>query len=229
MQGQFDRHLKRYRTKKYPYDGGYKGISKKQYASLLKSSKENTSRYRVMVGKECFNCGRRGSRNVKKESNYYVCQAEDCGEKTRVMDKDFIDIISPCVTFNNHAGSTRSYDYVHDHVATGAVADFVPVKTEITSSAHNGECEDICLHDGSIMRIQKLTQEYDSTNASQAIVDIEKNKQEGKILTGLFYLEPTASDFHEINNTNDTPLNKLNQDALCPGKRALTGINDSFR
>jgi 2-oxoglutarate ferredoxin oxidoreductase subunit beta len=71
--------------------------------------------------------------------------------------------------------------------------------------------------------------EYDSTNASQAIVDIEKNKQEGKILTGLFYLEPTASDFHEINDTNDTPLNKLSQDTLCPGNRVLSGINDSFR
>lgn len=141
----------------------------------------------------------------------------------------FIDIISPCVTFNNHAGSTRSYDYVHDHVTTAAVADFVPVKTEITSNGDDGMCEDVCLHDGSIMRIQKLNKSYDSTNASQAIVDIDRNKKEGKILTGLFYLEPTASDFHEINNTNDTPLNKLNQDALCPGNRVLAGINDSFR
>jgi 2-oxoglutarate ferredoxin oxidoreductase subunit beta len=141
----------------------------------------------------------------------------------------FIDIISPCVTFNNHAGSTRSYDYVHDHITTGAVADFVSVKTEITSSANSGECEDVCLHDGSIMRIQKLDDNYNSTNASQAIMDIEQNKQDGKILTGLFYLEPTASDFHEINDTNDMPLNQLDQDALCPGSRVLTGINESFR
>ena len=141
----------------------------------------------------------------------------------------FIDIISPCVTFNNHAGSTRSYDYVHDHVTTAAVADFVPVKTEITSNGESGECEDVCLHDGSIMRIQKLTQDYDSTNSSQAIIDIEQNKKEGKILTGLFYLEPTASDFHEINDTNNTPLNQLDQDVLCPGSRVLAGINDSFR
>ena len=141
----------------------------------------------------------------------------------------FIDIISPCVTFNNHAGSTRSYDYVHDHMVTGAVADFVPVKTEITSSCDSGECEDVCLHDGSIMRIQKVNEDYDSTNASQAILDIESNKKEGKILTGLFYLEPTASDFHEVNDTNSTPLNQLEQDVLCPGSRVLSGINDSFR
>lgn len=141
----------------------------------------------------------------------------------------FIDIISPCVTFNNHSTSTRSYDYVQDHVTTGAVADFVPVKKEITSSAGSGEYEDICLHDGSIMRIQKLAQDYDSTDANQAIVDIEQNKKAGKILTGLLYLDPTASDFHEINSTNNTPLNQLTQEELCPGSRILSGINDSFR
>jgi len=141
----------------------------------------------------------------------------------------FIDIISPCVTFNNHAGSTRSYDYVHDHISTGAIADFVPEKTEITSNFDGNECEDICLHDGSIMRIQKTDEDYDNTNASKAIMDIEQHKQEGKILTGLFYLDPTASDFHEINDTNDMPLNQLDKDILCPGSRVLTGINESFR
>lgn len=141
----------------------------------------------------------------------------------------FIDIISPCVTFNNHAGSTRSYDYVHDHITTGAVTDFVPIKKEITSSTDNNSSEDVCLHDGSIMRIEKVNPDYNSHDASQAIMDIEKNKKEGKILTGLFYLDPTASDFHEINNTNDTPLNQLTQEDLCPGNRVLAGINDSFR
>jgi 2-oxoglutarate ferredoxin oxidoreductase subunit beta len=141
----------------------------------------------------------------------------------------FIDIISPCVTFNNHAGSTRSYDYVHDHITTGAVADFVPVRTEITSNVDSGECEDVCLHDGSIMRIQNVDENYNSANAHQAIMDIERNKQDGKILTGLFYLDPMASDYHEINDTNDMPLNKLEQDVLCPGSRVLAGINDSFR
>lgn len=141
----------------------------------------------------------------------------------------FIDVISPCVTFNNHQGSTRSYDYVHDHISTAAITDFVAIKTEITSNCDSGDYEDVCLHDGSIMRIQKLNDDYDSHNASKAIIDIEQHKAKGEILTGLFYLEPTASDFHEINNTSDTPLSKLEQDVLCPGKRVLTGINDSFR
>jgi len=141
----------------------------------------------------------------------------------------FIDIVSPCVTFNNHNGSTRSYDYVHDHITTGAVADFVPVKTEITSNAQEGDCEDVCLHDGSIMRIKKLNEDYNSHNASKAIMAIEQHKSQGEILTGLFYLEPTASDFHDINDTCDTALNKLEQEVLCPGNRVLSGINESFR
>ncbi len=141
----------------------------------------------------------------------------------------FLDIISPCVTFNNHQGSTRSYDYVHDHITTGAITDFVPVKTEVTSNNDDSMREDICLHDGSIMRVQKLDKDYDTKNRSKAIMDIEAHKRKGEILTGLFYLKPTARNFHELNNTTDTPLNQLNQAALCPGSRVLSGINDSFR
>jgi len=141
----------------------------------------------------------------------------------------FIDIISPCVTFNNHPSSTRSYDYVHDHITTASVTDFIPIKTEITTDCDNGECEDICLHDGSIMRIKKLENDYDTRNASKAIIDIEEHKSRGEILTGLLYFKPTASHFHEINDTSDTPLNKLTPEELCPGSRILSGINDSFR
>lgn len=141
----------------------------------------------------------------------------------------FLDIVSPCVTFNNHASSTRSYDYVHEHITTAAVTDFIPVKTEITSDCPAGVCEDVCLHDGSLMRIHKLDADYSTNNAMKAINDIESHKQKGEILTGLFYLDPNGDSFHDINNSSDTPLNKLKQDVLCPGNRVLAGINDSFR
>lgn len=141
----------------------------------------------------------------------------------------FIDIISPCVTFNNHASSTRSYDYVHDHITTGAVTDFIPVKQEITSSCAGGSCEDVCLHDGSIMRINKLDTNYDINNPMQAMVDIETHKKKGEILTGLFYLDPNAADFHQLNNTAEQPLNQLTQQQLSPDVHSLTAINDSFR
>jgi 2-oxoglutarate ferredoxin oxidoreductase subunit beta len=141
----------------------------------------------------------------------------------------FLDIISPCVTFNNHAGSTRSYDYMQDHITTAAVTDFIPIKTEITSKCSDGNCEDVCLHDGSILRIQKIESDYQSNDAMKAIMDIEKHKKKGEVLTGLLYLDPTASDYHEINDTADTALNKLAQEDLCPGSRTLSTINDSFR
>lgn len=141
----------------------------------------------------------------------------------------FIDIISPCVTFNNHADSTRSYDYVQEHVKTGAVTDFIPTKEEITAEIPAGQFDDICLHDGSIMRIHKLHHDYDTSDKMKAIVDIETHKQKGEILTGLLYLEPTARTFHELNETTETPLNQLKQDLLCPGERVLGTINDSFR
>ena len=141
----------------------------------------------------------------------------------------FIDIISPCVTFNNHPGSTRSYDYVQEHVTAGAVTDFVPIKEEINHEVPEGKFEDVCLHDGSIMRIHKLDANYDTTDRFKALQDVERHKAKGEILTGLLHLDPTAQHYHELNNTTDTPLNQIKQDLLCPGERVLSTINDSFR
>jgi penicillin-binding protein 1A len=93
LQKQFSKYLNRVRTKNYPYDGGTKGLSSKQYLSLVKSSKVRTPRYRILTGKECFNCGRRGRRNVKKEGAYYVCQHDDCGKKIWATTKDSVDLI----------------------------------------------------------------------------------------------------------------------------------------
>ncbi|NMP15517.1 2-oxoacid:ferredoxin oxidoreductase subunit beta [Thalassotalea sp. Y01] len=141
----------------------------------------------------------------------------------------FIDIISPCVTFNNHPDSTRSYDYVQDHITTGAITDYVPIKEEITKEIPAGRFEDICLHDGSIMRINKLDADYDTSNRMKAIIDVEEHKQRGEILTGLLYVDPTSRSFHELNETTETSLNQVKQDILCPGQRVLANINDSFR
>jgi penicillin-binding protein 1A len=93
LQGQFSKHLKRVRDKRYPYDGGRHGISKETYVSLLNSAIKKTPRYRILSGKECFNCGRRGEKNIKKDGNYYVCQNEDCGEKKWATATDSISII----------------------------------------------------------------------------------------------------------------------------------------
>lgn len=92
LQGQFSKHLTKYRTKRYPYDGSYKGLSEKQYTEIIESSVEKTPRYRILTGQECENCGRRG-KNVKKVGHFYQCQAEDCQYKRWATKKDSIPII----------------------------------------------------------------------------------------------------------------------------------------
>lgn len=92
LQPQFDKHLKRVRTKRYPYDGGYKGISEEQYTTVMERARKQSPRYRVMTGTECYNCGRRG-KVIKRKGDFYVCQAEDCEYKTRAIPKDSVAII----------------------------------------------------------------------------------------------------------------------------------------
>lgn len=141
----------------------------------------------------------------------------------------FIDIISPCVTFNNHATSTRSYDYVREHVQEGLIADFVPVTSEITASYGEGESNDICLHDGSVIRLHKGSNGFDARDRLSSLDAIHKHRERGEILTGMLYCDPTYRDMHDILNTTETPLNRLNENELCPGAHTLTGINNGFR
>lgn len=140
----------------------------------------------------------------------------------------FIDIISPCVTFNNHASSTRSYDYVRDHLQTAAVTDFVPVQKEITSECPEGGSQDICLHDGSIIRVHNAKGGYDPRSRKAAVNAIEESREKGEILTGLLYVDPSAEDLHEVLETTDKPLNTLSESALCPGSDVLDVICNSF-
>lgn len=89
LQRQFFNHLKKYRVSKYPFDNK---ISKTQYEQIMETARKRTARYRILAGKECANCGRRGN-VIQKKSGYFVCSAEDCGHKTRVVPKDSINII----------------------------------------------------------------------------------------------------------------------------------------
>ncbi len=92
LQPQFDKHLKKYRTKRYPFDGGWKGLNQEQFEAIMETAMKRTPRYRILMGKECQNCSRRG-KVIDKEGNYYVCQAEDCGYKKWATDQDSIPVI----------------------------------------------------------------------------------------------------------------------------------------
>lgn len=141
----------------------------------------------------------------------------------------FLDIISPCVTFNNVATSTKSYSWVRDHMEATQTFDFIPYRQEITADYEQGSTISITLHGGSVIKLLKREDKSNIMNRAAAIADLEKAKEEHHILTGLLYLDPKSKDTHEILETSETPLNQLNEKELCPGNEVLQTINDSFR
>ncbi len=141
----------------------------------------------------------------------------------------FIDIISPCVTFNNHAGSTRSYDWVREHNEAVSRIDFITGREEITATIAPGQVVDVAQHDGSILRLRKLHPEYDPTDRVAAMSYMHARAAEGELLTGLLYVEAEAGDLHAALNTCARPLNSLGKADLCPGADALAQINARLR
>ncbi|MGB7069114.1 MAG: 2-oxoacid:ferredoxin oxidoreductase subunit beta [Pyrinomonadaceae bacterium] len=141
----------------------------------------------------------------------------------------FINVISPCVTFNNNPGSTKSYDYVREHMETTALVDFVPAAREIKADYPEGSVENLTMHDGSTISLRKLDQDWDPLNRVSAIDAVLKSKLSREILTGLLYMNPDADDLHHLLQTADKPLNALTKDELCPGSNALNAINSSLR
>ena len=141
----------------------------------------------------------------------------------------FIDVISPCVAFNNHPGSTKSYDYVREHNEAVSRIDFITERSEITVSAQPGEVVDVRQHDGTLLRLRSLHADYDPTNRHAAMNFMQAHQARGEIVTGLLYVDPLATDLHTSCNTTAAPLNSLGAGQLCPGKNALGKINASLR
>ncbi len=141
----------------------------------------------------------------------------------------FINVISPCVTFNNNPGSTKSYDYVREHMETTALVDFVPIAHEIKADYPEGSAQNLKMHDGSTLSLRKLGTDWDPRDRSSAMNAVLNSKLKGEILTGLLYLNPDTTDLHDLIQTSDRPLNSLSQAELCPGSEALDKLNLSLR
>ena len=141
----------------------------------------------------------------------------------------FIDVISPCVTFNNNAGSTKSYDYTREHIEALSMIDFVPEKYEITVQYEEGDSKTVELHDGSHVLLHKLAAGWDPTNHSESLARLDAARQKGEILTGLIYIDTKSEDLHDVIKTVDSPLNTLKQEVLTPSQSVLAAINDEFR
>ncbi len=141
----------------------------------------------------------------------------------------FIDVISPCVTFNNHPGSTKSYDYVREHNEAVSRIDFISTHEEITTSYAPGEMVEVEQHDGSILRLRKLHEDYDPSDRYGALTYVNQHHALGEVVTGLLYVDPEATDLHAAMHTCATPLNALDESVLCPGSESLAKLNASLR
>jgi 2-oxoglutarate ferredoxin oxidoreductase subunit beta len=141
----------------------------------------------------------------------------------------FIDVISPCVTFNNHGGSTKSYDYVRQHNEAVSRIDFMEPGEEITTSYAPGEVVDVTQHDGSVLRLRKLHEGYDPSDRYAAMSYMQQHAARGEVVTGLLYIDPVATELHTSLNTCEQPLNTMGPKLLNPGSAALAKINASLR
>jgi 2-oxoglutarate ferredoxin oxidoreductase subunit beta len=133
------------------------------------------------------------------------------------------------VTFNNHSGSTKSYDYVRQHNEAVNRIDLMPQGKEVTVDYAPGERVEVPQRDGASLALRKLHADYDPTDRLHAMTYLQQTAARGEIVTGLLFLDPLATDLHTALNTSSTPLNALDEAALCPGAAALERINAALR
>jgi 2-oxoglutarate ferredoxin oxidoreductase subunit beta len=140
-----------------------------------------------------------------------------------------IDVISPCVTFNDHSGSTKSYLHTRKHMRKATEADFVAPAQEILATIAPQGVTTVTLHDGSTLRFRSLPDGYDPTDRKQVTSYLLDQQSKGDIVTGLLYLNETVPDVHELNRTPKTALTQLPYEALCPGAAELDRLQADFR
>lgn len=140
----------------------------------------------------------------------------------------FIDVVSPCVTFANNAGSTKSYAATRDNLDAMPV-DFVPMREEIRTQYKAGTTQTVTLHDGSMIHLHKASTKHKADNREEALMAMQSANSSGKVLTGLFYVDPNSQDLNQTLKLASKPLNSMGKDELCPGSRVLKSINEGLR
>jgi 2-oxoglutarate ferredoxin oxidoreductase subunit beta len=140
-----------------------------------------------------------------------------------------IDILSPCVTFNDHEDSTKSYAATRQHYHPAVHTDFVRPACEIAAEYKAGDAVEVILHDGSRISLRKTREDYDPCDREAAFSYVKRRMREGEYLTGLLYVDTGGREMHEINHTIDAPLNALGHEDLCPGAGAMGDILARYR
>jgi 2-oxoglutarate ferredoxin oxidoreductase subunit beta len=141
----------------------------------------------------------------------------------------FIDVISPCVAFNNHSGSTKSYEFVRDHIHNVMDADLIMAHDEVTADYAEGSREDVTMPDGSTLQLYKVDADYDPHDRVGALNYVQRMQEKGEVVTGLLYVDPDAVECHDIMDTVSQPLNELTEVDLCPGGDTLDALNQRYR
>jgi len=139
-----------------------------------------------------------------------------------------LDVISPCVTFNDHEGSTKSYKYMKDHEEPLHDVNFVPHFENIEVDYDPGTTANITMHDGSSLRLKKLEEDYDPTNRVTAVKRLMDSHEKGEALTGVFFVDTQKSSFTDLLNLSDEPLALLRQEQIRPGKDVLDKVMESL-
>jgi 2-oxoglutarate ferredoxin oxidoreductase subunit beta len=140
-----------------------------------------------------------------------------------------IDVVSPCVTFNDHDGSTKSYTYVKDHEEVLHELDFVPFFQDIAVEIPEGEVRDVELHDGSHLRIRKLDRDFDPTDRLAALAALEEAETKGEVLTGVLYVNTSKPTLLELLNLVEEPLATLPEGRVRPPVSALNEVMEELR
>ncbi len=140
-----------------------------------------------------------------------------------------LDVISPCVTFNDHEGSTKSYKFMKDHDEPINEPTFVPSFEEIEVDYGPGEVYEATMHDGSHLRLRKIAEDYDPTNTATALKRMAEAHEENEVLTGVFYVDPVAQNFMEMLDLTEEPLATLAPEVVRPPREALERAMEELR
>jgi 2-oxoglutarate ferredoxin oxidoreductase subunit beta len=141
----------------------------------------------------------------------------------------FLDVLSPCVAFNNHPGSTKSFDYVREHNEAMNRLDFISGRAPIKIEQDPGTVQIVEQHDGTTIALRKLAADYDIHDRRAAMNFLMERQAAGEVVTGLLFVDPEGEDLHDHLGTVAKPLNALGERELCPGSAVLDKFNASLR
>lgn len=140
-----------------------------------------------------------------------------------------VDVISPCVTFNDHSGSTKSYLHTRQHQLKATEADFVPPASEILAHLNQNGITSVTMHDGSVVRFRTVPGDYVPTDRRAVLSYLQEQQDKGDIVTGLLFLDESAANMHETARTPAEALNRVPYETLCPGSKELESLQQEFR